>query len=161
MRFSKVREDYAPYIFATASTFPEFLREDLVQEGMIGLYLACLSFDSEKGVPFDAFAKVCIRNSILTAYRSLKPDGKTDSLTEEIPVEDFTATSGFDSKEFFERLREKLSDLENEVLDEYLLEKRYSEIAEKLGVSEKAVGNAVQRIRQKIRKYYESGFGDT
>lgn len=156
VRFSKVRDEYVPYISAAASSYPEYLREDLFQEGMIGLYLACLSFDSERGVPFDAFAKTCIKNRMVTAYRALKTDGKTDALTDEIAVEDADVISSVDSQTFFRDLRKNLSDLENKVLEEYLLEKRYCEIAEKLGVGEKAVENAVQRIRKKIKKHYEN-----
>lgn len=132
------------------------MREDLVQEGSIGLYLACVSFDPDKGVPFDAFAKTCIRNRMISAYRSLKRDGDTDELTDSVAADMTDVVSGFDSKSFFVKLREKLSELENDVLDEYLSEKSYSEIADKLNVSEKAVNNAVQRIRKKIRKYYEA-----
>ena len=132
------------------------MREDLVQEGSIGLYLACVSFDPDKGVPFDAFAKTCIRNRMISAYRSLKRDGDTDELTDSVAADMTDVVSGFDSKSFFVKLREKLSELENDVLDEYLSEKSYSEIADKLNVSEKAVNNAVQRIRKKIRKHYET-----
>ncbi|MDD6341558.1 MAG: sigma-70 family RNA polymerase sigma factor [Eubacteriales bacterium] len=147
---------YAPFISATANSYPAYMREDLVQEGSIGLYLACVSFDPDKGVPFDAFAKTCIRNRMISAYRSLKRDGDTDELTDSVAADMTDVVSGFDSKSFFVKLREKLSELENDVLDEYLSEKSYSEIADKLNVSEKAVNNAVQRIRKKIRKYYET-----
>ncbi|MCI5682446.1 MAG: sigma-70 family RNA polymerase sigma factor [Eubacteriales bacterium] len=147
---------YAPFISATANSYPAYMREDLVQEGSIGLYLACVSFDPDKGVPFDAFAKTCIRNRMISAYRSLKRDGDTDELTDSVAADMTDVVSGFDSKSFFVKLREKLSELENDVLDEYLSEKSYSEIADKLNVSEKAVNNAVQRIRKKIRKYYEA-----
>lgn len=156
VRFSKVKNVYAPFISATANSYPAYMREDLVQEGSIGLYLACVSFDSGKGVPFDAFAKTCIRNRMISAYRSLKRDGDTDELTDSVAADMTDVVSGFDSKSFFVKLREKLSELENDVLDEYLSEKSYSEIADKLNVSEKAVNNAVQRIRKKIRKYYEA-----
>ena len=156
MRFSKVKNVYATFISATANSYPAYMREDLVQEGSIGLYLACVSFDPDKGVPFDAFAKTCIRNRMISAYRSLKRDGDTDELTDSVAADMTDVVSGFDSKSFFVKLREKLSELENDVLDEYLSEKSYSEIADKLNVSEKAVNNAVQRIRKKIRKYYEA-----
>lgn len=161
VRFSKVRNIYAPFISSVVNSYPSYLREDLSQEGMIGLYLACLSFDSDKGVPFDAFAKTCIKNRVITAYRALKSVGDSEELTSDIAVDTPDVVSGVDSKDFFSRLRKKLSALENDVLDEYLLEKSYSEIAEKLGVSEKTVGNAVQRIRGKIKKYYteENGKG--
>lgn len=156
VRFSKVKNVYATFISATANSYPAYMREDLVQEGSIGLYLACVSFDPDKGVPFDAFAKTCIRNRMISAYRSLKRDGDTDELTDSVAADMTDVVSGFDSKSFFVKLREKLSELENDVLDEYLSEKSYSEIADKLNVSEKAVNNAVQRIRKKIRKYYEA-----
>ena len=156
VRFSKVKNVYASFISATANSYPAYMREDLVQEGSIGLYLACVSFDPDKGVPFDAFAKTCIRNRMISAYRSLKRDGDTDELTDSVAADMTDVVSGFDSKSFFVKLREKLSELENDVLDEYLSEKSYSEIADKLNVSEKAVNNAVQRIRKKIRKYYEA-----
>ena len=93
---------------------------------------------------------------MISAYRSLKRDGDTDELTDSVAADMTDVVSGFDSKSFFVKLREKLSELENDVLDEYLSEKSYSEIADKLNVSEKAVNNAVQRIRKKIRKYYEA-----
>ncbi len=160
VRFSKVRNTYAPFISSIVNTYPPYLREDLSQEGMIGLYLACLSYDATRGVPFDAFAKTCVKNRVITAYRSLKNVGSADELTADIAADVPDMTSGVDSKDFFSRLRKKLSGLENDVLDEYLLEKSYAEIAEKLGVSEKTVGNAVHRIRGKIKKYYADENGD-
>lgn len=151
--FVKVLPEYLAYLRGLVCRFPSHHREDLEQEGWIGLFRACETYDRSKGVPFDAYAKSCIRNRILTAYRRLKKDDVTEELNEEITA---GATSG-DAEAanvFFDELRSSLTDLERRVLDEYLADRKYSEIAETLHISVKQVDNALSRIKRKIRLRY-------
>lgn len=148
--------------------------EDIVQEGMIGLYRAIMTYKPEKNDTFGAFAALCIKRRIhsalasanrkkhlpLNTYVSLsKPvqgdeDGKTLGETLEI--------QGLDPEEIFlleeraamtrKRLNTLLSPFEKRVLREYLKNASYDEIAHKLGVEKKSVDNALQRIKQKMNR---------
>lgn len=151
--FVKVLPEYLAYLRGLTCRFPSHHREDLEQEGRIGLFRACETYDRSKGVPFDAYAKACIRNRILTAYRRLKKDDVTEKLNEEILTgEDPGHAEAV--KAFFDELRRSLTELECRVLDEYLADRKYSEIAQTLQISVKQVDNALSRIKRKIRLRY-------
>ncbi|HKO18751.1 MAG TPA: RNA polymerase sporulation sigma factor SigH, partial [Acidobacteriaceae bacterium] len=153
--------------------------EDVVQEGMIGLYKAVRDYDERQGVPFRAFAELCITRQVLSAvkgatrrkhaplnaYVSLHrpvaagPGDEADrSLVDVLP-----ATALLDPAEVVisaERLRElkrhvveSLSDLEVQVLRMHVEGKSYQEIAEALQRHVKAVDNALQRVKRKIESH--------
>lgn len=137
-------------------------REDLIQEGMIGLFKAIRDYDPEKNVPFAAFAKLCIerqlytaieaagrmKNAPLNAYISLsEEEGRlVDGGIEEAVIE---KTSYL---ERYELLKKQLSPLEKDVLELYLEGKDYTEIAEILQKTDKSIDNTLQRIKSKIKK---------
>lgn len=137
-------------------------REDIIQEGMIGLLAAVKSYDSSRGASFKTYAATCIDNSIQSALKkfSRKKDIPSHSFVEyseeEIPLE-----NGFDSAEdiyiaqesvslLTKVLRENLSDFENEVLRLHIVGCSYNEIASRLSKTPKAIDNALQRVRKKL-----------
>ena len=152
--------------------------EDIIQEGMIGLYKAVRDFNAEKHASFRAFADLCVNRQIITAikaatrqkhqplnnYVSLnKPvfDGDSqETFMDSIKDNDFlnpeTMFIGREAREGIEQHLEKnLSSLENRVLCLYLDNKSYSEISAVTGKSEKSIDNALQRVKKKLEKYLE------
>ena len=137
--------------------------EDLIQEGMIGLFKAIRDFKFEKGVPFAGFAKLCIERNLYTAienagrlkyaplngYVSLSEESENlmDGGIEEAVIE----KANF--QQVYKKARGYLSPLEKEVLELYLEGKDYTEIAKILKKSDKSIDNALQRIKGKIKKY--------
>ena len=151
-------------------------REDLMQEGMIGIFKAIKSFEKNKPASFCTFANLCINRQIITAIKTagrLKHLPLNTSISLSNPIEgDYTdktvgeliqSDSGSDPeamlllKETLQVIEGKnqkiLSNLEVRVMDEYMHGKSYLEIAEIIGKTPKAVDNAVQRIRKKLAIY--------
>ena len=152
--------------------------EDIVQEGMIGLYKAIRDFREDKLASFRAFAELCVTRQIITAiktatrqkhiplnsYVSLnRPLYDEDSdrtlldvITEEAPSnpEDMLIDRE-DYTSIEGKIGEMLSGLEKEVLEEYMDGKSYVEIAENMGRHVKSIDNALQRIKRKLIKYLE------
>lgn len=137
--------------------------EDLAQEGMLGFLEAVKSFDPEKGSSFRAYAETCINNRILSAVR-VSYNNKNAALSNAVSLEDeaieksgdeFDPAKIFSSKTEFEHITDlinsTLSDFERQVIALRFFGFSYSEISAQLGYSEKAVDNALQRIRKKIR----------
>lgn len=153
-------------------------REDIAQEGLIGLYKAVRNFDESKANSFKTFANLCIERQIITAIKSSNrqkhiplntyvslnnpnyenEDGEPEtelldminSKSVEDPLETVTKNEYY---KFLEDSMDKtLSDFEKNVLEQYIQGKSYSEIAKSLDASEKSVDNAIQRIRKKTEK---------
>ena len=149
--------------------------EDLTQEGLLGLLNAIRSYDPESGVKFRPFAEVCIRNRILEAVRSASRK-KHDPLnggvsleyvilseeearqSTEVKPEVFSRSpeeqvlARESEKEFYSTFSRCLSSFETDVLFLFLDGLTYRQIAERSGRTEKAVDNAVQRIRRKLAR---------
>lgn len=152
--------------------------EDIVQEGMIGLYKAIRDYRPDKLSSFRAFAELCVTRQIITAiktatrqkhiplnnYVSLnKPlyDEESDRTLLDVIIEGRTS----DPEEMIinmenignirARISEVLSGLEQEVLNAYLDGRSYQEIAESLGRHVKSIDNALQRVKRKLEKYME------
>ena len=165
--------------FVTAKSKSYFLigadKEDIYQEGMIGLYKAIRDFNYEKSTTFKAFAELCITRQIITAiktatrqkhiplntYISLnKPVSEDDSertlldIISGIRISDPEALIiGKEEKEQIEdAIARVLSDLEMEVLQSYLDGKSYQEIACDLDRHAKSIDNALQRVKRKLEK---------
>jgi len=159
-------------------------REDIVQEGMIGLYKAIRDFRVEKLSSFRAFAELCVTRQIITAIKTATrqkhiPLNSYISLNKPIYEEDSDRTlldilSGakmtdpeeltISREEFLnieEKLNQILSDLEWRVLMNYLDGKSYQEIAAELARHVKSIDNALQRVKRKLEKYLEARAGDT
>lgn len=142
---------------------PRLSAEDLVQEGMLGFLDAVKSFKSEKGVPFKAYAETCINNRIVSAVR-VSFNNKNAALTNAVSIEEETdnllsrsddpaviVSEKYGSEDIRNLIDSNLSGFEKQVIELRLLDKSYAQIALSLNCSEKAVDNALQRIRKKIR----------
>ncbi len=151
-------------------------KEDIIQEGMIGLFKAIRDFDRDRQVSFKGFAELCIKRQIITAvktatrqkhmplntYVSLSnplSDGESEGLLEEILSDKIEADPEqlFISKEntafINDKIKEVLSDLEKKVLMFYLEGKSYQEIAAILSKPQKSIDNALQRVKKKMEKF--------
>ena len=149
--------------------------EDVIQEGMIGLFKAIHDYSGNREATFKTFAELCINRQILTAVKTAsrrKHQPLNDSVSLSTPVDE---TGGGTLEEslggdmasnpevvFMENTLSSLltdenstlfSSMERRVLKEYLAGRKYPEIAQSLGKSYKAVDNAMQRIRKKINEY--------
>ncbi|MBR6119649.1 MAG: sigma-70 family RNA polymerase sigma factor [Oscillospiraceae bacterium] len=131
--------------------------EDLLQEGMLGLLDAIRAYQPDSGVPFEAFAALCVRRSLISAVRAATAR-KHAPLNEALPLDraelqlaDPEAAlldrEGF--RTMLETLRGRLSPLERGILPLYLDGFSCREIAAKTGKTPKSVDNALQRIRRK------------
>ena len=136
-------------------------RDDLIQEGMIGLLAAIHSYNCEKGAAFGTYAARCINNSVKTALKKFSrlkdiPPTALVALDDEAMDAQTTlsAEDEFLAKEsvfaLTEILYEGLSSFENQVLRLYIMGHTYTEISERLGKNPKAIDNAIQRIRKKL-----------
>lgn len=152
--------------------------EDLIQEGMIGLFKAVRDYDMGRDASFHTFAELCISRQMYTAVQAAKRR-KHLPLNTYISLDSKSALSGeerenqnlgeiladrvemspeelFLDKErvaYLEKaIEEELSDFERQVLDLYMTGMSYTEIAKVLGRDGKATDNALQRLKAKIRK---------
>ena len=154
-------------------------REDIIQEGMIGLYKAIRDFRNDKLSSFRAFAELCVTRQIITAIKTATrqkhiPLNSYVSLNKPIYDEDSDRTlldvlSGskvsdpeelvISREEFLDiesKMEQILSDLEWKVLMSYLDGKSYQEIAVDLDRHVKSIDNALQRVKRKLEKYMEN-----
>lgn len=144
--------------------------EDLIQEGMIGLFKAIRDYKPDKDASFYHFAELCINRQLysaleasnrkkhqpLNSYISLSEQEHPDAVAAELLVDkesgpEQTVIEQEVWEEYKKRLAQKLSRMENQVLQYYLEGNHYIQIAEMMGKSPKSIDNALQRIRQKIR----------
>ena len=145
--------------------------EDLIQEGMIGLFKAIRDYKPDKDASFYHFAELFINRQLysaleasnrkkhqpLNSYISLSEQEHPDAVAAELLVDkesgpEQTVIEQEVWEEYKERLAQKLSRMENQVLQYYLDGNHYIQIAEMMGKSPKSIDNALQRIRQKIRQ---------
>ena len=153
-------------------------KEDIVQEGLIGLFKAIKSYNPEKQNSFKTFANLCIERQLITAIKSSNrqkhmplnsylslnttayEEDEDSSLIDvfnahqmEDPLETIT------KKEYYKTVEtaidKSLSDFEKQVLNRYMQGESYIQIAEKLDAPVKSIDNAIQRIRKKAIKNIE------
>ena len=154
--------------------------DDLIQEGMMGLFKAVRDFDVDQETSFYSFAELCISRQMYTAikmsqrqkhmplnsYVSLYDMKKTSSEEKQSPlIEQLEMGTNNNPEELFldkerllmlvRELNERLSDMERRVLHLHLQGEDYRSIAELLDKSPKSIDNALQRIRQKMRAILE------
>ena len=151
-------------------------KEDIIQEGLIGLYKAIKNFDAEKQNSFKSFANLCVERQLITAikssnrqkhmplnsYLSLNMNAYDDTDDDTSIYEVFDANVIEDpldtitKKEYYENvesiIEKSLSPFERQVLNELVKGHSYTTIAEKLDSPVKSVDNAIQRIRKKTSK---------
>ncbi|MDQ4142488.1 MAG: RNA polymerase sporulation sigma factor SigH [Actinomycetota bacterium] len=151
-------------------------KEDVVQEGMIGLYKAIRDFDPEQATPFRVFAELCISRQILTAIKtanrhkhqplnsSVSLDAPSGNEEDALSIADrLVAPALYDPAELVisaeeveaiqQSMRKTLTALEGQVLKLYIDGKSYEEIADALGNHVKSIDNALQRIKRKLQRY--------
>ena len=171
---------YLPLIQTTAKKMYKYCSNkgleinDLIQEGMIALNHAIETFDDTKDTTFYTYAKTCIERRIISeviATRRLKHKILNESVSleianekgEEVNIENLLGDNSYNpeqiiidceiNKEFIEQIKAMLTDYEEQVFDLTINSFSYTGIAEILERSPKAVDNAIQRIRIKIREY--------
>lgn len=153
---------YIPLINKLAFQFVNVLDfDDLVQEGSLGLLDAISHFDPEKDVKFSSYANVCIRNKMLKAVEkatSLKAGQGVKNIPLDLLKDESTSLTPesilIGKENLFSVLNDvktALSPMEREVLFLHLSGMDYASIAKQLGVKEKSVDNALQRVRKKLR----------
>lgn len=150
--------------------------DDLIQEGMIGLFKAVQDYDEKKGMSFSSFANLCVSRQLSTAieasqrkkhlplnsYISLYGGGESEEENSGALIDTIQDDNGENPEEiilsreaaenFRAELNEALSSFEQKVLYLHLMGTGYVKIAELLNKSPKAVDNAIQRIRGKAKK---------
>ena len=148
--------------------------DDLIQEGMIGLFKAIRDYREERETSFFHFAELCITRQIYSAIEASNrkkhaPLNSYVSFYSEVseegqPLAEYLESERSDNPEqrmidqenfelFLKKVRQSLSKMECEVLDDYLSGLNYQQIAEKMKKSPKAIDNALQRIKTKIRVF--------
>ena len=151
-------------------------KEDIIQEGMIGLYKAIKNFDNTKQNTFKTFANICVERQLITAIKSSNrqkhiplnsylslntsaydKDGEGTELIETFEVDTIEdPLETIMKQEYFEEIQDtmhkSLSKFEESVLNRYMQGESYEVIARKLDTPIKSVDNAIQRIRKKAIK---------
>ncbi|MCI8482423.1 MAG: RNA polymerase sporulation sigma factor SigH [Clostridia bacterium] len=154
-------------------------RDDIIQEGLIGLYKATKAFNVDKQNSFKTFANLCIERQLITALKTSNrqkniPLNSAFSLNsaayeenEDVPVIDILETKTVEDplevitkQEYYHsienKINESLSEFEKKVLHYYKQGKSYADIAKKLDTKVKSVDTAIQRIRKKANKIKET-----
>ncbi len=145
------------YINSTAAYLDT---DDFVQEGMFGFLNAVRTYDAKKGVPFEAYAFVCMRNSINTAACSVSGDIAVDDNAEPFQTLESTedplkhVITNERLNEVLNACQVSLSEVEKTVVFFKAGGMSYAEIGEKLGMAPKSVDNAVQRARRKLKDVF-------
>ena len=145
--------------------------EDLIQEGMIGLYKAVRDYSADKGTSFFTFANMCVRRQMLSAenmsnWKKHQPlnsavsfysggDGEDVMLIDTLEADELSKPESlmmyrYNIDDMNKKIEGRLSVYEKKVLAEYLTGDSYDAIAARLGKPEKSIDNAIQRIRKKL-----------
>lgn len=159
-------------------------QEDLIQEGMIGLFKAIRDYDTGRDASFFTFADLCISRQMYTAvqaagrqkhaplntyislYAGGAESGKAENSEERELINSVVSTSGRNPEELLidrenveileQAIEKELSGFEKQVLDLYLTGMKYGQIAKVLGRDDKSTDNALQRIKAKLKKSISS-----
>lgn len=147
-------------------------KEDVIQEGMVGLYKAIRDYNPDKEASFISFAELCINRQIISAIKaasrqkhiplntSISMDRPVTSDDEDYTYLDFLSKTGGNPEDevigrenlkILEReILKTLSKMEQEVLSYYLRGRTYTQIATLMNKEEKSIDNALQRIKKKV-----------
>lgn len=158
--FSEINELYRnmlvslvdKYFFDSKEQF-----EDLMQEASIALYDAVRTFDIDQTkVTFGLYAKICVRNRLISFRRKMQTRKKAEMARAKQP-QAFGSSERrtFDNEQLaklYKTYSEELAPLEKAVFPLYLQGQSYKDIALRLSIDEKSVGNAIYRMKRKLRK---------
>jgi len=174
-------ERYRNFVRAKARSY--FLigadREDIIQEGMIGLYKAVRDYRTDKLASFKGFAELCITRQMITAIKTATRQKHIplnsyisldkpiyDDESERTLLDIITSTAPSDPQilivnreeyaDIESKMEEILSDLERKVLALYLDGRTYQEISDDLDRHVKSIDNALQRVKRKLERYLEA-----
>lgn len=146
--------------------------EDLIQEGMIGLFKAITSFEEGKNTSFSTFAYLCVQRQIYTTITAFnrkkhiplntsislferKDQGEEFALDEILETPEGTPEELLlrkeEIKDYYQMIDQRLSQFEKQVMYHYLNGENYTMIAKRLGRTDKSIDNAIQRVRKKIK----------
>ena len=157
--FAEVAERYEPLIESMVAKYSAsgIEADDLRQEALTALFVAAVSYKCHDEVSFGLYAKVCIRNRIVSALR--KNAGRRDGVQDDgsdVPSEESNPEREYIDRESYENLLEVIDEAltpsARSVFYLYLRDKSYREIADILKKDEKSVGNAIYRIKSKLKK---------
>ena len=139
--------------------------DDLSQEGLMGLFNAVRTYKPDTGTPFGAYADICIKNSLVSAFRRTQTD-KNRIHTNSISLTDslHLAADIFSQPEecvvereeerlIWQFICEHLTRTERNVLHLYLSGYSYQEISQRLSITKKSCDNAMQRVRKKLKNF--------
>lgn len=138
---------------------------DLSQEGLVGFIKAIQTFDNSKGIKLSTYANTCITNRMLSSISKMNKISVNEALSEDIDILSSIGNNrvNFEQspesiileqeryQETISKISYSLTDLEWTVFNLYLEEKTYSQISNELSLSQKAVNNAMQRVRKKLK----------
>lgn len=155
---------YVCSIEVKAKKFAYFLSEDLAQEGFIGLLNAVESFDENKNAKFSTYANVCIRNKMISAFdkqRNIQASDIDELVGEQADVPETIPENILVEKErtneIYDKIISALSEQEWRVFQLFLTGLAYNQIALELNCPVKAVDNAMQRVRRKLKSVLSAG----
>lgn len=155
-RFRPLVESIASHYFGVSLE-----SDDIVQEGMLALLSAAYSYLTDKSAAFRTYSAVCISNRLKSLIKA-EAGKKNSPLNTYVPLEDLDLPADTDpvkkvladeaAKCLSDIIDTELSVLERNVLFGVIYEKSYRQIAADLGITEKSVNNALQRLRNKLKK---------
>ncbi len=160
---AKLMAGYMPYIQkrAARTRVTGLEKDDLVQEGLLGLFRAIQTYEEQGGASFSTYASACINNAMATAVKQATRK-KHLPLNEYLPLPEGEAQAAADSPEetaiarenyvaLLQKINGELSKLEKNVLALYLKGYDYAAVAKRLDTTPKSVDNALQRARRKLK----------
>ncbi len=161
--FAPLQEQYAALLLSMVSkvmtNHPDAEFEDLMQEATLALYHAAIRFDlGQEQVTFGLYAKVCIRNRLISAIRKLRRQShRAGNMSQPAPTPIEKKSIRRAKMGDLDALVDTLfSDLEREVYRLYLQGCSAAQIAEALGRSAKSIDNAIYRMRRKIKEHLDT-----
>lgn len=167
--FNKIYESYVPLIKSTAQkmlsmhSIPDSEYDDLVQEGTIALYNAVSFFEEDRGVTFGLYAKICIKNRLVSYIRTRfgnalsNDDISIDEISDEESRDGTPEQIVLDKESVdgaLKRISEMLTPYENSIFNLYMCGMSYGDISATVGKPIKSVDNAIRRVKDKLRKLY-------
>lgn len=167
LSFNSVYSVYYPLITSLAEKYrvsfslSESEADDLRQEAAIALYDAALSFSADRGVTFGLYAKICIKNRLVSYIRgstgkSIRAESLEETDEASLLWDDNTPEQIIVDRESVSDVKNSiisyLTPLERSVFDLYLAGASYKDISAAIGISEKSTDNAIQRIKAKLKR---------